>query len=428
MTYDEAVSYLHMASARGWKFGLARVRELTKQLGMPQDRMRVIHIAGTNGKGSVGAMLASILTSAGIRTGHFASPALTSPCDFFRLNTQEVSREQFASVIGKVSETAETMEDLPTEYEVLAAAAYTLFAQERCEIAVIECSLGGDTDCTNVISAPLLSIITNVQLDHQKVLGTTVGEIAQHKAGILKPQCPALLNDTATAQEGVEVIRAAAEQLGTPLHLLSEMPPLAADSVRMDREGLSFCAMGLPMHLPLLGRYQLENVQTVLAAAELLRKQGIALDPAAVRQGLSRVKWHGRFEVLHRDPPVIFDGAHNPDGIRQAHQSLTQYLGKGKAVFLIGVMADKDHSSYARLLRPHIDTVFTVTPDNPRALPARELARYFREQGIAAHACESITEGVSLAFSLAKERGIPLIALGSLYLYRAFCDAFSKNL
>lgn len=427
MTFDEAVAYLNTAAARGMKLGLSRMNELMHRLGDPQEQIPMIHIAGTNGKGSVGAMLSAILTSAGFRTGHFSSPALTTLCDCIRINTREATPAQFAAAVTEAARHAEAMDDPPTEFEILTAAAYTLFFREGCTAAVIECCMGGDSDCTNCITAPLLSIITNVQLDHQRFLGNTIAEIARHKAGILKSGCAALLHDTSTPAEGIAAVRAHAQRIGARLHLLSEMPPvLDRSSVCMTIEGLFFRTQGASMHLPLLGSYQLENVQTVLASVEILRRQGIFLPVQAVREGLANTVWHGRFEVLCRDPYVIFDGAHNPAGILQVHRSLEQYFGEDKAVLLIGVMADKDHSSYAKYLAPHIESAFTVTPEHPRALDARILAEDLCAGGIAASACESVEQGVRAAASRAGELGMPLVALGSLYLYREFCEMLAR--
>ena len=192
MNINEAKDYLKLASRRGARLGLERVRKLVHRLGDPQNRVQVIHIAGTNGKGSVGAMLAAVLHAAGMRTGHFASPALCAVNDYFRIDGEPVSDSQLAAVLTDVQTEAEQMDDPPTEFEILAAAAYLLFAQTGCDITVVECCMGGDTDCTNVIDRPLLSIITNIRRDHCAFLGETVAEIAAHKAGIIKAGCPVL--------------------------------------------------------------------------------------------------------------------------------------------------------------------------------------------------------------------------------------------
>ncbi|MBQ8927815.1 MAG: bifunctional folylpolyglutamate synthase/dihydrofolate synthase [Oscillospiraceae bacterium] len=419
MTYEEALAYLQ--SSAGVKLGLSRVRELTERLGCPQEVPHVLHIAGTNGKGSVGAMLSGILTAAGYRTGHFSTPALLTPCDMFRINTQTVSEAHFARALTQVRAQAEHMADAPTEFELLAACAYHLFAD--CRFAVVECCMGGDTDCTNVIDAPCLSIITGIALDHCAYLGAHAEEIAFHKAGILKPGCQALVNDTCMSPGVLAVIRERARAIGAPLHTVStctgtgEAPTLDGTVYRFD---------GKEYRLSLPGAYQIRNADTVLHAVSLLRTQGIVIPEEAVQEGLSQITWPGRFEVLHRTPDILFDGAHNPDGILQLRESLVQVFGPAaKAVLVAGVMADKDYAAYPELLHAQTDCVFTVTPDNPRALPADALARTFRACSIPAAACKGVPQAVRCALERAEVQHLPVLGMGSLYLYRDFCEAVS---
>lgn len=425
MTFTQAVSYLKSTSARGSKLGLDRVYQLMEALGSPQKQVPVIHIAGTNGKGSVGAMLASVLTAAGYRTGHFSSPALTGVQDYFRIDGREVTEEQLASVITKVAEIAEKMADLPTEFEILAAAAYTLFADERCQIAVIECCMGGDSDCTNVIDQPLLSIITNVQLDHCGFLGNTPAEIASHKAGIIKSGCPVVFGDCDTEKSACEVVETYAKSLSAPLDLVSGQQGTVTEYAL---NGSLYAFSGKNYRLSLNGTYQKTNADTVMHAIAQLRRQGIRIPEEAVSHGLSHTQWHGRFEVLHRDPLVIFDGAHNPHGIRQLQNGLDVYLKTQKCAALTGVMADKDYSGYPAMFADRFAHIFTVRPDNPRALDAQELAAVFAGGGIPSEAFSTVDDGTAAAISYAKSHKIPLIVFGSLYLYREFCEALRKNL
>lgn len=429
MNYHEALDLLKAASARGSRMGLERIRELAERLGEPQCQVKIVHIAGTNGKGSVGAMLASVLTHAGMRTGHFSSPAITSPRDFFRINTKEISEELFTETLTEVAAQAEKMKDSPTEYELLAAMAYTLFARQGCDIAVVECCMGGDTDCTNIIDNPLLSVITNVQLDHCAFLGETVAEIAAHKAGIIKQGCPVLFHDENVLAEANVPIRNRANALGAPLHYVREKGLYAIRKFSLSLDGTDFSYGQLRLHLPLLGQYQLDNAYTVLRAVELLRDQRIAVPDAAISEGLAGVRWKGRFELLHRDPVVIYDGAHNPAGmLHGVKQSLFTYFHWQKVVFLMGVMADKAYENYPWILERYAHCVFTVKPENPRALDAETLAEAFRNEIIPAEPSETLEEGVRKALACARKEQLPLVALGSLYMYREFCEALQKFL
>ena len=422
MNYREACAYLESTASRGSRLGLERVRELAEKLGNPQKAVQIIHIAGTNGKGSVGAMLASILTRAGYRTGHFSSPAITSVTDYFRINTQEISEERFAVLMTAAAGAESQMEDAPTQFEILAAAAYLLFAEEHCALAVVECCMGGDLDCTNIIDKPLLSIITNVALDHMGFLGSTAAEIALHKAGIIKPDCPVLLGGGQTDPEAAAVIRTRAESVHAPFY---DAGTLQGTAGVMTLDGTDYTFDGKTYRLPLLGTYQICNADTVLHAVQILRGQGIALPEDSVREGLSQVCWHGRCEILSREPLVLYDGAHNPDGIRMARQTLDLYFPAGKVIFVIGVMADKAYAGYAEMLKPHMAYVYTVTPDNPRALNAAILADVFKEADIPAQACKSVQEAVCDAVERARSSGLPVVGIGSLYLYREFCEALT---
>lgn len=423
MTFEEIKLYLKKASLRGSRLGLERIEKLTQLLGAPQDKVKTVHISGTNGKGSFGAMLTSILAAAGYKVGGFSSPAITEVTDSFRINGSEISKAQFAAVMDRVVPLCEAMEDKPTEFEVLTAAAYELFSRENCDIAVVECGMGGDTDSTNVISAPLVSVITNVQLDHCGFLGNTVAEIAAHKAGIIKQGCPVYFggNDP----EALRTVRTYAEKMCAKLYL-----PVREDFTLEEAEcTLSDTVInykGTKLHAALCGSYQFDNAVNVLSVIEILRSRGLHISDEAVAVGLKNVRWHGRFEVLCKDPLIVYDGSHNPAGIACAAESIGRYFGGGKVVLLIGVMADKDYHLYADMLGGYIHKAFTVKPDNPRSLDSDTLAAAFREKGIAAESFPVLDDGVRAALDEAKKNRLPLIALGSLYMYREFTAALGN--
>jgi dihydrofolate synthase/folylpolyglutamate synthase len=278
--------------------------------------------------------------------------------------------------------------------------------------------MGGDTDCTNVIEAPVLSVITNVRKDHCGFLGDTLAEIAQHKAGIIKAGCPALTG--CKNPETLSVLRKYAENVHAPLYQRSE----TLSDIRFSLKGTDFVSSSFGnLHLSLLGAYQPENAALVLDAVKLLRKQGIALPDSAVREGLANCRWQGRFEILHDDPFVLFDGAHNPDGMQSAANSLAQYFGTEKPlVFVMSVMADKEYQQYPAMLHDLAAAVFTVRADNPRALAAETLCGVFQAAGIPAKACANAEEALRAAL----QTGKPVMGLGSLYLFRDFSQAAAR--
>lgn len=416
-----SLKYLKKASERGSKLGLERITELCERLGRPQDHPRVIHVAGTNGKGSFGVMLSEVLAESGYTVGSFSSPALTDVTDSFRINGETISFAEFDQLLCRLIPVCEDMTDKPTEFEVLTAAAYELFRQRNCDIAVIECGMGGDTDSTNVVEKPLLSVITNIAVDHAAFLGSTIKEIARHKAGIIKPQRPILYGGNSS--EAYEVISAIAEKNNSRL-ILADHSALEVISRNMHKTVFRHERFGI-LESHMLGTYQAFNLANTLTALEILRQEGIYIPDSAVRSGISKARHHGRFEVISEKPLIIFDGAHNPDGIISAAESIETYFN-GKTALLIGVMADKEYRLYPELLGKFTDTAFTAAPDNPRSLDSKSLADAFAEYGINAVPCSSVAEGVKKSVQYAKTHDIPLIAMGSLYMYKEFSEAFGS--
>ncbi|MCM1132812.1 MAG: bifunctional folylpolyglutamate synthase/dihydrofolate synthase [Ruminococcus flavefaciens] len=417
--YNNILDYLKSISIS--KLGLERTAELCERLGNPQDRFKIIHVAGTNGKGSFCTMLSAILRDSGYKVGGFSSPALTEVTDSFRINGNEISRDDFTEIMADIIPHCEDMDDKPTEFEVLTAFAFELFARRNCDIAVIECGMGGDTDSTNIISSPLLSVITNIALDHTAFLGDTIQEIACHKAGIIKPRRPVLYGGNNS--EAWEIISASAEKNHSPIRVTrhSDM-----QNIKSDLCGIFADFQGLHIETRMTGTYQPYNIANVLTAVEMLRSEGLNIPENAVKSGLFSARLHGRFELISEKPVIIFDGSHNPDGIRQTAYSIRKYFDK-KVVLLIGVMADKDYELYPKMLGKYIARVYTVKPDNPRALDSGILAETFADYSIEAVPSEILSDGVRFAVDYATENNLPLIALGSLYMYKDFIRSLNPR-
>ncbi|MDE6092763.1 MAG: bifunctional folylpolyglutamate synthase/dihydrofolate synthase, partial [Ruminococcus sp.] len=408
MTYNDSLKYLKKASHRGSCLGLERITVLMERLGNPQNKVKIIHVTGTNGKGSFSAMLSAVLKSAGYKVGGFSSPALTKVTDSFRIDCEEISENDFAEIMEVIYPVCKSMDDNPTEFEVLTAVAFEMFVRKNCDIAVVECGMGGDTDSTNIISAPLLSVITNVRKDHCTFLGNTIEEIAFHKAGIIKHGRPIFFGSA----EIPEIITKTAQQKNCELFMAdwSDILFNYPESV-YTLSGTQFTYKGMKINLSMLGTYQLTNAVNVLNCIEILKNQGIDIPYSAVKDGLNNAKWHGRFEILRKNPLVIFDGSHNPDGIQQTAKSIEEYF-KSKVILLIGVMADKEYNLYADILGEYTKCVFTVKPDNPRSLDCQTLAGTFSEKGIPACAFQELENGVKQSYSFAKTHDLHLIALG----------------
>ena len=411
MELNEALSFIHGTDWKGSRLGLERMRELMRRLGDVQDTLKYVHVAGTNGKGSTSTMLASILRSAGYKTGLYTSPHLVRVNERFRIDGADVSDAALCRAAEAVKAAADGMEDAPTEFEILTAMAFWYFAEQRCDAVVLEVGLGGRLDATNVIRSPEAAVIANIGLEHTAILGDTLPKIAAEKAGILKPGTTAVTYPVSAAVDAV--YRAVCAERGARWH------PVSFDTLR-EREhslaGQRFDYGGeTDLSLHLLGVHQCRNAALAVETVRVLREKGWRISEKALREGLEAARWEARFEVLRRDPPFIVDGAHNPQCIDALCASLDEYLPGEKALFLLGVLADKDYEAMLARLLPYGKKFFCLTPDSPRALCAPALCAKLRAMGAAAEAFSSVGEGVRRA---AEESGgeTPVVACGSLYL------------
>ena len=413
MNYEQALEYIHSVNWTFCKPGLERIETLCQALGNPQKHLRFIHVAGTNGKGSTSAMLASVLQSAGYRTGLYTSPYIRTFGERIRVDGENIPNDKLADLTDRIRPIADAMEDKPTEFELITALAFCYFADCACDIVVLEVGLGGRLDSTNIIENTLLSIITGIDFDHTALLGNTIEEIAHEKAGIIKPDRPVLFG----GEEGIalDTIRRVAFEKHAHVYTVDRSSYRQKEA---NLDGTDFDYLHYTdLHLPLLGVYQPYNATLVLTAIELLQTEGFVIDEKAVYEGIAAVRWPARFELLARDPIIIYDGGHNPDGVRAAVASIQTYFPNQKVNILSGVMADKERGEMIETMKSIIAHAFTVTPNNPRALAAEEYAAQLASYDISATAYPNVVQGVMAAVESSKQEGIPLVCLGSLYLY-----------
>lgn len=425
MNYDQALEYIHSVSWMGSKPGLDRTRELLSLMGDPQDKLRFIHVAGTNGKGSVCAMLASILKAAGYKTGLYTSPYILRFNDRMRVNGEDIPDNELAEITEFVKQYAETMEDHPTEFELVTAIGFEYFKRQQCDVVVLEVGIGGELDSTNVIKNPLVSVITPLALDHTAILGSTIEEIAKAKAGIIKEGRPVVSADNTV--EGAAVIKATCKALGCSYRTL--IGNWHADDWCFFEErsydpllGIGFCYKGEEYTVPLSGVYQFCNAALVLEAVEVLREQDFDISTEALKEGLASVSWPARFELMRKGPLFIYDGGHNPQGIKAAVDTY-KFITK-KPVVLIGVMADKDYAVELEKLKEIAKSFIAVTPNNPRSLSAEKLAEAIRAIGAECDAAATVEQGVAMALA----KGDAVFATGSLYMYEEVKKALDKLL
>ncbi|MBE6604204.1 MAG: bifunctional folylpolyglutamate synthase/dihydrofolate synthase [Ruminococcaceae bacterium] len=422
MTYKDAIDYIHSVVWKGSRPGLSRITELLSLLGDPQDSLRFIHIAGTNGKGSTSAMTESILRAAGYKTGLFVSPYIKHFNERICFCGTPISDQALAEVTAAVKPFADSMADAPTEFELITAIGLLYFKNVGCDVVVLETGMGGRLDSTNVIKAPLATVITGIALDHTEYLGDTVEQIAAEKAGIIKKGAPMVYGGHNAAARGV--IKAACDRVGVSFYAAEDTPMTV---LRADLSGTTVqYGKYKGLHLPLLGAYQPQNLATVLTLFEALADKGMRISESVIRQGIAVVRWRGRFERLCTSPLIISDGAHNPEGIAAAASGIRLYFGDKRVLMLCAVMADKDYHGMVGELAPLAEEVFTLTPDNPRALPAADFAAVWRAHGVKATGFDSVEAAVRAAVSAAAQRGLPLFSLGSLYMYAEVTDVLER--
>lgn len=409
MEYKEAIEYINGGRWFGGRTGLDRMRELMEKLGDPQKELRFVHIAGTNGKGSCAAMLASILKAAGYRTGLFTSPYLSRFNERMQINGKQIEDAALAETVADIRDAADGMDEHPNVFEMVTATALLWFGREKCDIVVLETGLGGRLDATNIIDCPEAAVIMNIGLDHTERLGDTVGKIAAEKAGIIKPGCDVVLYEQGA--EATETVRARCEALGARLRI----PAFAGITQEFDSlYGQSFSYKGESYALPLLGSCQLRNAATAIETVDVLRERGWKLAQGDVEHGLYAVNWPGRFELIHDEPYFVVDGGHNPQCAQTVVENIGQYFPNARRIMLVGVLADKDYKNMLKILNFKADEYVCITPPSPRALPAEELAKELRRFGKPVTVCAAIEDGVAAATDAAGAQDL-VCAVGSLY-------------
>ncbi len=421
MNYNEALEYIHSVQWLGSRPGLSRTFGLLSALGNPQNDLKFVHVAGTNGKGSTCSMLSSVLMEAGYKVGLYTSPYIVRFNERMRINGVDIPDEELAELVEIIKPIADQMEDKPTEFEIITAIGFLYFKKHNCDIVVLEVGMGGRLDSTNVIEKSEVSIITGIALDHTSYLGDTVEKVAIEKAGIIKNDCPVVYggrDDSAFA-----VISEKAKETGSQV-VRTDIP--SVDIKYMNIDGIVFDYNELEdIKLSLVGSYQVENALTVIEAVKILKERDYNITKENLYTGLCNAKWSARFEVLAKEPFVVFDGSHNIQGVTAAAETIKNYFKHG-VILLMGVLADKDFGDMVDLLSPLVHRAFTVTPDSPRALKSDKLANVFYEAGVCAYHFDTVEQGVASAYQYAKEKNLPLVMLGSLYMYGEVKNAFDK--
>lgn len=433
MNYNEVCNYIEEnVKGLGSKPGLDCVKELLKRIGNPEKELSVIHIAGTNGKGSTGVFLQSILCKCGYKTGHFSSPALSDFREMITLNGIMIPKtkvcEGYEMIISVAKEMVAEGLRHPTEFEMQTALAFWYFHIRQTDFVILECGMGGLYDATNVIEKPRVTVFTSISLDHAAYLGETILEIAENKAGIMRENVPCV---SAPQEEGVvEILSRKAEALGSSISFVQKeeiiRKPVKSGSTISRSQTFSF-RDAKQIKLSLLGTFQPENAATALLTVEELKKQGVSLRDEYIRKGLKEADWPGRFEVIGRNPIFITDGAHNPDAVAKLMATMDLYFTNRRIIYIMSVLKDKEYSPMLEMSVKRAAAIITVTsPMRERALPALDLAMAIRPYNENVTAVDSVEEAVEMALLLAGREDV-ILGFGSLSYLGALKKAYEMR-
>lgn len=425
MDFLEAQNYLEkVRSQKGIVLGLDTMRHLMAKLNNPQDKVKFIQVAGTNGKGSTAAYLTSILSEAGIKVGRYTSPAVFSSTEQYFACGSCISESEYAKGMTAVAEAAASLDgETPTAFEQETALAFWYFAQKGCELAILEAGLGGDMDATNIVTTTVCSIITSISMDHCRILGNKISEIAAHKAGIIKPGAPIICIEQ--KEDAMEPIRAAAKAADTPLYEVhrDEVRQIFSDK----RESIVFFREFENLHLKMLGSCQPENAALAVQAASVLSRS-YPIEKKHIYDGIEKTRWGGRFELHSGSPDIILDGAHNPDGIRRLRESVNQMFGAVPICYVCGVLADKDYEKEIEILFGRASNVFTVTPPSPRAMKSTDLKAAIKKRFSQLKVISFDSEdGIEKAMEAAVSQNNPVVVCGTLTILARVKEWMKRN-
>ena len=444
MNYSEAREYLKNVNKLGRILGLNTIKELLKRLGNPQNELKVVHIAGTNGKGSIMTFVQNILMESGYKVGRYCSPAVFNEREIIRINDEYISEEQSADLLTRIKEKCDSMysEGLPhpTSFEIETAEALMFFKEQNCDIALIECGMGGETDATNVFEKVLCSVIATISLDHTQFLGSTIEEITKVKSGIIKENCPVVMSKQTVEAENV--IKKVCKQKNSELII-----PTEQDLENVEIDGLTtkvtYKASNNKeyiLNLQALGTYQIKNAKTAVEVALVLDKaltektnicdesdknnstgmknninnSGNTIEKN-IKKGIEKTVWPGRMEVISKEPLIIIDGAHNPGAVLELRKTLDLYFTNKRITFIMGVLSDKDFSKEAEIIADRAERIITITPNNSRGLDGHKLAETLVKYNHNVQVADSLKQAAEESIDTIKEnRADMILAFGSL--------------
>lgn len=420
MNYEESRKYIQDASSRGSVLGLDNIVNLMNKLGNVQDSLKVVHIAGTNGKGSTSAYITQILIEAGYTVGRYTSPAVFDYMEMFTINNINISEDEYAVNMTIIKKAIDEMEaeymTLPTPFEIETALAYLYFYRNKCDIAIIETGMGGRLDATNIVKSPLVSVLTSISKDHSRFLGETLEEITFNKAGIIKKNCPVV--SAIQCDEAAKVIKEEAIKNNSKLIVCNEL-----QNVRFNNDKTYGRYVGISnefnVETSMLGTFQIHNIPTAIETILVLKSEGFLILKENIENGIKNASISGRCERINDTPAIYIDGGHNPGAALNLKNTLEMYFTNRKLVYIIGVLADKDYDTVLSVTGGFANHIITVTPpDNARSLDGRELLKTVLKYNTSAEYADDLEKAVNRGIECAGDDGV-LFVFGSLsYLGR----------
>ncbi|WP_373598942.1 bifunctional folylpolyglutamate synthase/dihydrofolate synthase [Paraclostridium bifermentans] len=420
MNYNEALNYIHESHKFGVRLGLDNIKKLLELLGNPQENLKIIHVAGTNGKGSTCSFISSILKESGYKVGLYTSPFLETFTERIRVDGENIPEEEVAKIVALIKEKIEIMVkdgySYPTEFEIVTAMAFYYYNQKEVDFVALEVGLGGRYDATNVIDKPLASVITSISLDHTGILGDTLAKIAFEKGGIIKEGCPTIVYPQ--NKEAENVIKNICDEVK------STYIECNFKDINIKESNINFqkydCIIGgkeyKDLEIKLIGDHQVNNSVLALNVINYINsKENLNINEESIRHGLKETKWPGRIEKIKEEPMVIIDGAHNEEGATSLANSIDKYFEDKNKILVIGMLEDKDISSVLDLLIPRFNKVITTTPDNPRSIDANKLTEKIEKYNVEVECKSKIEDAVRGALKVASKNDV-IICAGSLYM------------
>jgi len=433
LNYQEAIEFLNIAHKFGSKLGLQRIKNLLNLLDRPHEKLKFIHVAGTNGKGSVVAFISNILIQAGYKVGVYTSPHINNFCERIKINHENISRDNIARLVCLVRQKINLLNTMPTEFEIITALSMQYFFENKCDIIILEVGLGGRLDATNIINTNQVAIITALDYDHTEILGENLLDIAREKSGIIKPNCDLIIYpfekldaSNLIKSQIKNIFLSRCKKLNSRMHELN-LAQIKLKNFNLDFQIFDYAELK-DLKIKLLSDFQVIHAALAIKAIKILNHKKFYINTRDIYTGILKTKWPGRFEILNQDPIFIIDGAHNPHGVKSLVYNLERYFKNKRVIFLTGILKNKNYDLMLELVNNISQEFITISFSHENSFSAHELASYLLNKNLNKKitACDNIIDAINLALNSCKTNQI-ICAFGSLYFLHEIINYFNAN-